>query len=304
MIRESVLLRLSLLRQRGKQRLDWLDRQSRGWLFLLIGSLLEVLSFQSSLYAAALAYFTLFSVFPLILLSVAIASQWIDPRTYGAEIIERLEFAVPALSDLMGANLERIVEARGAVTRLSAIVLLWSASSVFYVLTRAMDATWEEVSARPAWRHRALAIILTLGISTILWIASIVWSLGVPIVNSLLPERLISISPYLGALGAAMLSILLLMLLYYVLPHSRLQLRDVVIGAVLAGLLWEFAKRAFLFFVTNFLSSSNLVYGSVTTIIAMLTWAYVTGLIFLFGAHVNVRHKRLRQKRLSVEPKK
>jgi membrane protein len=299
MIRENALARFSSWRRWMHQRLRWFDGQSQGWASLLVGSLRDVLSFQSSLYAAALAYFTLFSVFPLILLSAAIASQWLDPATYGSQIIERLEFAVPALSDLMGANLERIVEARGAVTRLSVLALLWSASSVFYMLTRAMDATWEEETARPAWRHRALAIVLTLGISTLLWIASIVWSIGVPIVNSILPERLISISPYLGTLAAAIVSVLLLLLLYYVLPHSRLQLRDVAVGAVLAGLLWELAKRGFLLFVTNFLSASNLVYGSVTTIIALLTWAYLTGLIFLFGAHVNVRYKKLRQKRQS-----
>ena len=70
---------------------------------------------------------------------------------------------------------------------------------------------------------------------------------------------------------------------------------DVLLGAVVAGLLWEVAKRIFLLLVTNYLTLSNLVYGSVTTIIAFLAWAYASSLIFLLGGYVNVRYRRRRQ---------
>ena len=72
-----------------------------------------------------------------------------------------------------------------------------------------------------------------------------------------------------------------------------------IIGAILAGLLWELAKHVFIFFVSNFLTSSNIIYGSLTTIIAFLTWSYLSMLIFLFGGHVNERYKRRRQDRSS-----
>jgi membrane protein len=290
----SVLLDLQSKGQRG---LSWLNYLSRGWFLLLLESLRDVLSFSSSLYAAATAYFTLFSIFPLILLTVAIASLWFDPVPTGDEILHRLEFAVPALDDLLGANLDRIVEARGVITRLSAIILIWSASSVIYMLTRAMDAIWEEVMVRSAWRHRALAIAITIGISLLLLIGSFVWGFAVPALNTLVPKRLVQVSPYLSVMGSALLSISLFMLLYKMLPHAKLEWRDVVVGAVLAGLLWELAKHAFVFFVSNYLTLSNLVYGSVTAIIGFLTWAYVSSLIFLFGGHLNVRYRRRRQDR-------
>ena len=61
-------------------------------------------------------------------------------------------------------------------------------------------------------------------------------------------------------------------------------------GALGAGLLWELAKKAFLFFISTYISVSNLIYGSVAAIIAILTWAYLSSLIFLFGAYVSVAY--------------
>ena len=86
------------------------------------------------------------------------------------------------------------------------------------------------------------------------------------------------------------------------LPHAKLSWQDVIVGAFAAGLLWELAKYVFLFFVTNYLTLSNLVYGSLTAIIGFLTWAYLSSLIFLFGAHVNLRYKQRRQDQQELEP--
>jgi hypothetical protein len=63
--------------------------------------------------------------------------------------------------------------------------------------------------------------------------------------------------------------------------------RGSVTTVALVGLVWELAKKAFLFFISTYLSVSNLVYGSVAAIIAFLAWAYLNGLIFLFGAYLS-----------------
>jgi len=54
-----------------------------------------------------------------------------------------------------------------------------------------------------------------------------------------------------------------------------------------AGILWELAKKIFLAFVSTYISVSNLVYGTVAVIIAFLAWAYLSSLIFLFGAYIS-----------------
>jgi len=79
-------------------------------------------------------------------------------------------------------------------------------------------------------------------------------------------------------------------------PHGAAAWREVLPGAVGAGILWELAKKAFLSFVATYISISNLVYGTVATIIAFLLWAYISSLIFIFGAYLSVSYWELKQK--------
>ncbi len=293
----QIVTRLSGTGQLVWERLKRLDKRSGGWPSLLLQSGHDVLTFRFSLISAAVGYFTLFSIFPLILLTVAVASISLDPfptitDSELHQLVNRFEFVVPAINDLLGANLERIERNRGAITGFSAVSLLWSASSVFYVLTRALDGIWSAGSNRPAWRHRAVAITLVMVFSVVLWTVSVAGSAAATLLFRLLPGFLSDHFVYLGFLGTAGLSVAVFAMLYYFLPHMRMSWHDIIWGAIIAGVLWEVAKRAFFFFVTHYLSLSNLVYGSVTAIIAFLAWSYASTLIFLFGAHVNVKLRR------------
>jgi membrane protein len=85
------------------------------------------------------------------------------------------------------------------------------------------------------------------------------------------------------------------MVLYMLLPHGASTWREILPGALGAGFLWELAKKAFLSFVSTYISVSNLVYGSVAAIIAFLVWAHLSGIIFLFGAYLSVSYFQLKQ---------
>ena len=139
-----------------------------------------------------------------------------------------------------------------------------------------------------------MAIAFTIGLSVLFLVGSFGWSVVFPIVNQVLPERLFDVSTYVGAITSALLNVLVFTLLYRMLPNAKLHWNDVMLGAIVAGILWEIAKHGFLLFVSNYLTLSNLVYGSMTAIIAFLTWAYISMLIFLYGAHLNVRYRRRR----------
>jgi len=87
------------------------------------------------------------------------------------------------------------------------------------------------------------------------------------------------------------------MVLYLILPHAASGWREILPGAMGAGLLWELAKKAFLLFVSTYMSVSNLVYGSVAAVVAVMSWAYLSGLIFLFGAYLSVAYSRHSRRR-------
>jgi YihY family inner membrane protein len=227
----------------------------------------------------------------LTLLVFAIASNWLDPLLAETRIISELEFIIPGLESLLGENLQNIAIARGPVTGIAAIMLVWSASSMFNVLTRAMDRIWgADINLRRSiWRHRTLAVIMVLIITTLLIVASTIEGTILTILNTLLPDVLSGVGPYTTRFWAVFLNIILFALLYTFLPHVKMGWREVLPGAIAAGFLWQGAKYVFLYFVANFLSRSNLVYGSFGTIIAFLTWTYISSLILLSGAYLN-RH--------------
>ena len=279
-------------RQQSRYYLAWLREQVRKWTFLIVKALQASLGPETALAAAAISYFTLFSLFPLTLLSVAIASLWLDPLLAESEIIRQLEFVAPAVGELLGDNIERIVLSRGPVTTFALLVLLWSSSNIFNVLTRTMDKIWEVVASRSPWRHRGLAILTALTISALLLAASFAEGTLLTIANSLLPEEWQIMRPYTVGFWWALASTALFAILYYFLPHVKLAWRSVLPGAIVAGLLWELAKRAFLYFLATYVTRSNLVYGSVGAITAFLTWTYVSSIIFLFGAYLNREHTR------------
>lgn len=278
---------LSYLWQQTLRRSSQLDERSHGWAGMIIGALRQTLLPGSAIKAASIAFFALFSLFPLTLLSISIASLNHDPSMGQQFIVNKLEFVAPALGRLLGETIDEIMLERGSVTSVALIALLWSASTIFYILTLTMNEIWSKQRIRPVWKRRGLSILIVLAIvGPMLFLASFASSLMTNL-RTWLPEGMISLGGGTGVLLAILFDVALFMVLYILLPHGASTWREILPGAIGAGLLWEIAKKAFLFFVSSYIAVSNLVYGSVTAIIAFLAWAYLSGLIFLFGAFLS-----------------
>lgn len=115
-----------------------------------------------------------------------------------------------------------------------------------------------------------------------------------------LPNQIIPMGGGISFIVALLLDIALFMVLYLMLPHGAFTWREIIPGAIGAGLLWELAKKAFLFIVSTYFSISNQVYGSVTAFFAFLVWAYLSSLIFLFGVFLSVSYYQLKQQQQEV----
>jgi len=272
-----------------------LNERTHGWLGILVEATRETLKPDSAITTAAIAYFALFSIFPLALLSISIASFFFGPLMDQQLIVQKLEFIAPALGQLLGKNIGEIIRARGTVSVIAFVGLIWSASTIFYALTQTLNGIWGNKRRRPVWKRRGLAILFVLTfIGPALFLASFAGSL-ITNLRTWLPYQIIPLGGVLSVVVAILLDITLFMVLYIMLPHGTSTWREILPGAMGAGLLWELAKKAFLLFVSTYISISNLVYGSVAAIIAFLVWAYLSGLIFLFGAFLSVSYYRLKQ---------
>jgi membrane protein len=283
------------LRQQGFRSANRLNERTHGWLGMLAGAAKEALKPDTAITAAAIAYFSLFSLFPITLLSISIASFSLGPLMDRQLILQRLEFIAPAMGQLLGQNIDEIIEARGPVTGVALIGLIWSASTVFYTFTHTLNEIWGVKRRRAVWKRRGLAILFVLAfVGPTLFVASFAGSM-VAHLRTLLPDSIISMGGGVSLVLAVLLDIAMFMALYMLLPHGVSTWREILPGAIGAGLLWELAKKAFLSFVSTYISVSNLVYGSVATIIAFLAWAYLSGLIFLFGAYLSVSYFQFKQ---------
>jgi membrane protein len=262
-----------------------------GWLGVGLEAWRRTITLESSLAAAALAYFSLFSFFPLIVFTTMLASTSVGPVLDRSEIIAQIDFIAPALSYLLQNQLQRIIEMEQSLTGLAALSLLWSASSIFYVLTRTFDGIWDKGHSRPVWQHRGRALGSVLVISGLLLLASLAHGTVVAIINVFFPSQLQQLTHLLSQVAVVVVGILLFAILYRFLPSSEVGWRDVWPGAIVGGLLWEVVKRVFFFYATTYLAQPNLtqlIYGSLATIIAFLAWTYASSIILIYGAYLNV----------------
>jgi membrane protein len=295
---------LAQLRQQGVRSAHWLNERTHGWLGVLAGAAQTTLRPETGIIAAAIAYYALFSLFPLALLSVAIASVSLGPAMDQQLVVQQLEFLAPALGQLLGQNIDEIIRARGPITGVALLGLIWAASAVFYTLSLTLNEMWGIKRRRPGWKRRGLALLFVLAV---VGPALFLTSLGGSLLANLrpwLPDQIAAMAGGLGLALAVLLDVASFMVLYTLLPHGAAGWREILPGAIAAGLLWELAKKAFLLFVATYISVSNLIYGSVAAIMAFLLWAFLSGLIFLFGAFVSVAYYRLKQQRQAAAGQK
>lgn len=270
--------------------LQIIESFSSGWGRILWSAVQQTFKPETSIKASAIAYFALFSLFPLVLLSIAIASLRFGQNMDQHAIVHQMEFIAPALGQLLGDNLDRIIQARRAVSGVAALGLVWSASSVFYTLTHTLNEIWHREKKRATWKARGIAILFVLAfVGPALFLISLAGSVLANL-HFWIPDRILPLQSVLGLSLTILLDMVLFMALYRLLPHGTSTWRETLPGAIGGGALWEIAKKFFLAFISTYISISNLVYGTVAVIIAFLIWAYLSSLIFLFGAYLNWFH--------------
>jgi len=264
---------------------------------------------QGLLLAGAVAYYTLLSLIPLLILLLIALSHVIDEARLLATLSEYLEFVVP------GQSLAIVDELRGFLAHREAIggvllasMILFSALA-FTVLENAMSVIFfHRVSVR---RRRFIVsallpylfiVFLGVGLLIVTVASGKLATLATHNVTLLgVPRSLEEISNYLLYLIGVAGEILLLTAIYLVMPVGRLSLRHALIGGVAAGLLWEITRHALVWYYGT-ISQIQVVYGSLTTAIAVLLSVEIAAIVLLLGAQVIAEYERLGREPLRRTP--
>ncbi|MDQ3813250.1 MAG: YihY/virulence factor BrkB family protein, partial [Armatimonadota bacterium] len=258
---------------------------------------------QCALIAAALAFFGLLSVFPLVLAVVAILGQTV----VGNQVLLR-EFKKFIAGFFPGAagQIMNVIEGIAAKTDtatlsiVAILLLIWNGRALFDTLAWVLNSIWPRTTPRTFLQHQIVLWSTFLGAS-VLWLLSTGMTFALSAVNALtaeLPEFFGKRYPVVvdvlarvtawnlpARLASWLLTTLMFWLIYRFLPNvTTRQRRRIVLGAALiASIGWELAKFAFTQFLGN-ITRYERTYGSVAGVVITMMWIYFASLILLLGA--------------------
>jgi membrane protein len=259
---------------------------------------------------AALAFYTVVSLAPLLLIVIAIAGLVFGQETAQGQIILQIQ-------GLMGEDsakvIQRMIEearnpAAGIIaTVLATVMLLLGATGVFAQLQESLNTIWR-VEGKPwkgIWKtlkDRFISLLAVLGTGFLLLI-SLVISAGLSAVGTTLehslpaPEFLLQLINFI--VSFAIVTVLFAMI-YKLLPDRSIQWGDVWIGALITSLLFTIGK----FLIGLYLGKSDvgIAYGTAGSLVAVLIWVYFASQIFLLGAEFTTVYAASRGSRLAPSP--
>ena len=246
---------------------------------------------KASRMAAALAFYSLFSMIPLLLIAIGIASLVFGEGVARGEVLAQLR---TFWGDKPGQAVEDVLRdaqetgTTSLFTAVGFVLLVVGSSWVLLELQAALGTIWQ-TGARPpgGWFARIYAWILSL----VAVIATGLVLLGMLLASMLLTLltrklELDLVHSWLAYAASVVLSVgpvvLLFAGLYKVLPGPSVRWRDVWAGAITAALLYEVGKFAVSVYLGCFLLGSC--FGAASSLVVVLMWVYYSSLIFLFGA--------------------
>ncbi|PPK88101.1 membrane protein [Neolewinella xylanilytica] len=242
---------------------------------------------------AALAYYTVFSFAPLLVVAIAIASYFMGEDAVTGRLYGELEGllgpdAATTLQDIV-SNAYSTGDSLWA-TVLSVATLLFTASTVFATLKMSLNKIWQ-IEARPANNiigflvTRLLSFGFVVGLGFLLMITLIV--------NALIIGFMDQIASYLPALGPAVLGItswvlativtaIIFALLFRFLPDAKARWKDIWAGAIFTALLFGLGRYLIGLYIGN--SNFSNTYGAAGALVTLLVWTFYNSLILFLGA--------------------
>jgi len=262
-----------------------------GWGTLLKRTFKEVLDDNCFGLSAQLAYYFFLSVFPALLVVVALTSVF--PRNLLDRILAWFgSFTPPDVLQIVDTQIHLIMASghRGLLT-FGVLGALWSSSSAMSATIDTLNRAYGIREARPWWKVQALAIVLTIVMSLFVLIAFTLVVAGPEIAEKLASHH--GLGPaFEWAWKILQWPVILLLIsegfafVYYLAPDAEQRLPWILPGAHLATGLWLLISLGFRFYVTHF-GQYNKMYGAIGGVIVMLLWFYLSGLVLLFGAEFN-----------------
>jgi membrane protein len=283
----------------------------RRWRDMVVRALKNWFAHDSTSESAALAFYTVSSLAPLLLVVVTVAGAIFGEDAVRGCLVRQFE-------GLMGRDQAGLVQTvlqkaerdptGGPAAIAGAVLLIVSATAVFAQLQSSLNRIWE-VEPKPGHfvkdflRKRLLSFAILVAIGFLL-LVSLVLSAGLEAVQSRVAGYFATQAAWLGWVGGLvsfLLFTLLFALIFRVLPDRHIPWRDVWLGAVVTALLFVVGKWAIGVYLGSAAITST--YGAAGSVIVLLLWVYYASFIVLLGAEFTRAYsQRVQQTEAPPEP--
>jgi membrane protein len=240
--------------------------------------------------AAGIAFFGLFSLFPLLLIMVSMGSSILHRPQAQDQILDLLMGAFPFSLDIVEENIQKVLNARGSSQIFGFLGIAWSATGAFTVLTRNINTAWPNADRRNFLKTRFIAFTMLVGVALVM-IGLLVANIAIRFLPESLggaAELVISLR-YFSRGVIWVITFIALVWLYRWIPNTEVLWSEAAWGAIVASSGTLLVTTGFSWYLSSGsgLSNYNLVYGSLGAIVALMVWIYLLSIIILFGAHLS-----------------
>jgi membrane protein len=285
------------------------DLPRRSWKAILKRTIREFREDNLMDWAAALTYYGVMSLFPMLVVLVAVLGLFGKPETVTTLIDSLRTAGLDGIAENIENPLNGVVENRGGAGALlgaGLLVALWSASGYVGAFIRASNAIYEVEEGRPFWKLRPFQLGVTL--VAVLLLAAV--ALGL-VISGPLAEAFgdaiglgdTAVTVWGIVKWPVMLAIVMSMFagLYYLAPNVRQpRFRWVTPGGVVGVLIWVAASAAFALYIANF-GSYNKTYGTLGGVISFLVWLWISNIAILLGAELDAELERQRELEMGLD---
>ena len=244
-------------------------------------------------YSAALAYYTIFSLAPMLIIIIAICGQLFGKEAVQGQVYGEIKDLVGSSAALqIQENIKNIHLSKNnpVATMFSIIVLIIGATGIFGEIQDSLNRIWGlKVKTKKAWwkliLNRLLSFSLILSLGFVL-IVSLLLNALIVIVGDRLNNLFSGIGkifiPLIDNVLSFVITTLLFAIIFKVLPDAKIKWKDISIGALITAVLFTLGKLG----IGYYIGSSNMatIYGAAGSIIIIMVWAYYSSVILYLGA--------------------
>jgi membrane protein len=238
--------------------------------------------------AGSMAYFSVLSIFQLLVLGVVVGSYVLGEGEARDFVVEQVQAGSPLNAETVGGIIDSVIESRGAMSIVSVGFLLWSALGIFSALSSGISRVFENAPKRPFIQDKLVGLLL-MGLTGVLALASLIIGIVTGALQAAASGLLADIPGggtavwVIGLVAPMLLIFLAFWVIYRVVPNRPVSWGEVLPGAVVAALLWTVLRFGFTWYATS-VANYESAFGPLSTGITLLVFLYFASVIVLLGA--------------------